>query len=101
MNPDSLFEYFEQITEAPDAVSRLRQFCREYRDRVVQIPEMPSGELVPKKSQMASGQSQDALPEPSARISQTPSAKSAAIFPLQKRLIEWAEAALQSKSRGR
>jgi hypothetical protein len=64
----------------------------------VQITQMPSEELVPKKSQMASGQSQNTLPEPSVQISQTPSAKFAATFFVKKRLIEWAEAAQQSKS---
>jgi len=98
MNPDWLLKHFDQISEAPGTVSRLRHSCTEYRDHAVQIPQMPSGKLVPKKSQMASGQSQDALPEPSVRIAQTPSAKSAATFPLQKRLMEWAEAALQGES---
>ena len=101
MNPDWLLKNFKQISESPDAVSRLRHFCTEYRDHVVQISQMPSGELVPKKSQMASGKSQDALPGPSVRIAQTPSAKSAATFPLKKRLMEWGEAALQSESGGR
>jgi hypothetical protein len=74
MNPDWFLKNFEQISEAPDAVPRLRRFCTKYRDHVVQIPQMPSGELVPKKGRMASGQSQDALSEPSVRIPQTPSA---------------------------
>ncbi len=52
----------------------------------------------PPIGQMASGQSQDALLEPSVRIPQMPSAKLAAAFPLKKRLMGWAEAALQSKS---
>jgi len=98
MNPDWLLKCFDQISEAPDAVPRLRWFCMDYRDRVVQIPQMPSGELVAKKSQMASGKSQDTLPEPSVRIAQTVSAKLAADFPMKKRLMEWAEAALQGKS---
>jgi len=98
MNSDWLLKHFDQISEAPDAVPRLRRFCMEYRDHVVQISQTPSGELVHKKSQMASGQSQDTLPEPSVRISQMPSAKLAAAFPLKKRLMEWAEAAMQSKS---
>ena len=124
MNPDWLLTYFDQISEAPDAVPRPGRFYLEHCGHAVQISQtpsgesqdsppvftsedpsniaqMPSGKLVPKKSQMASGQSQDALPEPSVRIAQTPSAKSAATFPLQKRLMEWAEAALQSKSGGR
>ena len=70
----------------------------EYRDRVLQISQMPSGKLVPKKSQMASGQSQDALPEPSVHIAQMPSAKLATVFPLKKRLMESAETALQNES---
>jgi hypothetical protein len=98
MNPDRLFKHFEQMSEAPDAVPRLRRFYLEYYDWVVSIPQMPSGELVAKKSQMASGQSQDALPEPSVHIAQMPSAKLATAFPLKKRLMEWAEAALQNKS---
>ena len=51
-------------------------------NRTLPICQMPSGKLVPKKSQMASGQSQEALPESSVHISQTPSAKLAAAFPL-------------------
>jgi len=113
MNPDWLLKHFEQISEAPDAIPRLRRVYLEYRDYVVQISQMPSGELVPKKSQMASGQSQDALPEPSVRTPQMPSAQLAIAFPLswsqyqlylsskedlKKRLMEWAEAAQQSKS---
>jgi hypothetical protein len=101
MNPDWLLKHFEQISEAPEDVPRLRRFYLECYDRVVQIPQMPSGKLVYRKSQMASGKSQDTLPEPSVRISQTPSAKSAATFPLRKRLMEWGEAALQSESGGR
>lgn len=88
MNPDRLFKHFEQMSEAPDAVARLRRFYLEYYDWVV-----------PKKSQIASGHSQDTLPEPSAHIAQMPSAKLATAFPLKKRLMEWADAALQSKSR--
>jgi len=98
MNPDWLLKHFEQISEAPDPVPRLRRFCTKYRARVAPIPQMPSGKLVPKKSQMASGQSQGALPELSVRISQTSSAKSAATFPVKKRLMEWAEAVLQNES---
>ena len=124
MNPDWLLKHFEQISEAPDAVSRLRRFCTEYCGHAVQISQMPSGEsqdfppvltsaapfniaqmpsaeLVSKKSQMASGKSQGTLPEPSVRIAQTPSAQSAGTFPVKKRLMEWAEAAVQNKSGGR
>ena len=97
MNPDWLLKHFEQISEAPEAVSRLRRFYLEYYDRVVQIPQMPSGKLVHRKSQMASGKSQDTPPKPSVRIAQTPSAQSAATFPLRKRLMEGGEAALQSE----
>jgi hypothetical protein len=64
----------------------------------VQIAQMPSGELVPKKSQMASGFLQDNLPKPTVCISQTVSAKFAAAFHLKKWLMEWAEAAEQNKS---
>ncbi|RPH79091.1 MAG: hypothetical protein EHM80_08720 [Nitrospiraceae bacterium] len=99
MNPDWLLKHFEQISEASEAVRYIWRFYLEHYDRVVPIPQMPSGKLVPKKSQMASGQSQDALPEPSIRIAQMASAQSVATFPLQKRLMEWAsEAELQSKS---
>ena len=98
INPDWLLKHFEQISEAHEAVSRLRRFYLEYSDRAVQIPQTPSGELADRKSQMVSGKSQDILPEPSVRIPQTASAKSAATFPLQKRLMEWAEAALQRES---
>ena len=98
MNPDWLLKHFEQISEAPDAIPRLRRVYLEYRDYVVQISQMPSGELVPKKSQMASGKSQDTLPGRSVRISQMPSAQLGAAFPMKKRLMEWAEAALQNKS---
>jgi hypothetical protein len=101
MNPDWLLKHFDQISEAPEAARHIWRFYLEHYDRVVPIPQMPSGKLVPKKSQMASGQSQDALPECSVRISQTPSAQLAAAFPMKKRLIEWAEAALQSESGGR
>ena len=96
MNPDWLLKHFDQISEVPDAVPRLRRFCTEYRDDVVQISQMPSGKLAHRKSQMVSGKSQDILPDPSVRIAQTPSAQSAATFLLKKRLMEWAEAALQS-----
>ena len=98
MNLQWLLRHFEQVSEAPGTVPRLRRFCTKYRDRVVPIPQIPSGELVTKKSQMASGQSQDALPEPSIRIPQTPSAKLVIAFPPKKRLMEWAEEALQSES---
>jgi hypothetical protein len=98
MNHKWLFQYFEQIAEGPDAVSHLRRFHMEYRNRVVQIPQTPSGKLVSKKSQMVSGQSQNTLPEPSVRISQTPSAKSAVAFCVKERLIELVEAALQCGS---
>jgi len=101
MNPDWLLKHFEQISEAPGAVPRQRRFCKEYRDDVVQISQMPSGKLAHRKSQMVSGKSQDTLPEPSVRITQTPSAKSAATFPLKMRLMEWGEAALQSELGGR
>jgi hypothetical protein len=101
MNPDWLLKHFEQMSEAPEVVPRLRRFCAEYRNHVVQISQMPSGKLAHRKSQMVSGKSQDTLPDPSVRIAQTPSAKSAATFPLQKRLMEWAEAAVQNKSGGR
>jgi predicted nuclease of restriction endonuclease-like (RecB) superfamily len=60
----------------------MRRFYLEYCNRVVKIAQMPSGQLVPKKSQMASGHSQDALPEPSVHISQTASAELATAFPL-------------------
>ena len=73
----------------------------EKRLRLVQIPQMPSGKSMPKKSQIASGQSQDALPERPVYIAQMPSAKLATAFPLKKRLMEWAEAAVQSKLGGR
>ncbi|OGC93173.1 MAG: hypothetical protein A2W25_06035 [candidate division Zixibacteria bacterium RBG_16_53_22] len=101
-----------------DNLSNMRKFYLVYKDRltgisekpsrksvggekslrVVPIPQMPSGKLVSKKSQMASGQLQDALPEPSVRIPQMPSAQLGAAFPMKKRLMEWAEAALQNKS---
>jgi hypothetical protein len=45
MNPDWLLKYFKQITKAPDAIPRLRRFYLEYYDRVVPIPQMPSGKL--------------------------------------------------------
>jgi len=54
----------------------------------VQIAQMPSGELVPKKSQIASGFLQDNLPKPPVCISQTVSAKSAVAFSLKKQLME-------------
>ncbi len=101
MNPDWFLKHFEQISAAPDAVSCLPQFSLEYCNHEVQIAQTPSGKLMPKKSQMASGQSQDPLPESSVRIAQMPSVKSAATFPLKKRLMEWAEAALQEGSGGR
>lgn len=65
---------------------------------VVQIPQMPSGKLVPKRSQMASGQLQNTLPESSVQIVQTPSAQFAASFSVKERLLKWAEAAEQNKS---
>ncbi len=86
MNPDWLLKHFEQISEAPDAVRHIWPLYLDYYDRVAPI------------SQMASGQSQDALLEPSVRIVQKPSAKSATTFPLKKRLIEWAEEELQGES---
>jgi len=101
MNPNWLLKHFEQISAVPDSVSRMPQFYLEYCNHEVQITQTPSGKLMPKKSQMASGQSQDPLPESSVRIAQMPSVKSAATFPLKKRLIQWAEAALQSVSGGR
>ena len=79
-------------------LKNMRLFFLAYRHRTLPIGQMPSGQLVPKKSQMASGQSQDALLEPSVRIPQIPSAHLAAAFPLKKRLMEWAEAAMQSES---
>jgi len=98
MNLDWLLQHFEQTAEAPDAVRHIWRFYLEYYDRVVPIPQRPSGELAPKKSQMASGFLQDTLPKPPARITQTPSAQLAAAFPMKKRLMEWAEAAEQNKS---
>ena len=97
MNPEGLFPHFEQKAEVPCTVPRPGRSYLEYRDHVVQISQMPSGKLAHRKSQMVSGKSQDTLPEPSVRIAQTLSAKSAATFPLKMRLMEWAEAALQSK----
>ena len=88
MNPKRL-QHFEQITEAPDAVLRLRRFYLEYRDYAVQIPQTPSG-----KSQISSPTSTSEHPF---NISQTPSAQLIAAFPLKKRLMEWGEAALQSE----
>ncbi len=84
MNPDWLLKHFEQTSETPDAVPRLR---------AVQIPQTPSGE-----SQGSSPMSTSWHPF---NISQTSSAKLAAAFPMKKRLMEWAEAALQSESGGR
>ena len=101
MNLDRPLQHFEQTAEAPDAVRHIWRFYLEYYDRVVPIPQMPSGKSMPKKSQIASGQSQDALPERPVYIAQMPSAKLATAFPLKKRLMEWAEAAVQSKSGGR
>jgi hypothetical protein len=101
MNPEGLFPHFEQKAEVPCTVLRPGRPYLEYRDHLVQISQMPSGKLPHRKSQMVSGKSQDTLPEPSVRIAQTPSAKLAAAFPRKKRLMEWAETALQSKSRGR
>ena len=63
-------------------LKNMRLFFLAYRHRTLPIGQMPSGQLVPKKSQMASGQSQDALLEPSVRIPQIPSAHLAAAFPL-------------------
>ncbi len=63
-------------------LKNMRLFFLAYRHRTPPIGQMASGQLVPKKSQMASGQSQDALPEPSVRIPQMPSAHLAAAFPL-------------------
>jgi hypothetical protein len=100
-NRDRPLKHFGQISGAPHSVSALWRFYTEYRDHVVQIPQMPSGKSVPKKSQMASGQSQDALSESSVRIVQTPSAQLAATFSMKKRLMEWVEAALQSQSEER
>jgi hypothetical protein len=70
MNSDWLLKHFDQINGAPRSVSDLWRFYLEYYDRLAQIPQMPSGELV-------------------------------AAFLLKKRLMEWAEAALQSESGGR
>jgi hypothetical protein len=92
MNPKRL-QYFDQIREAPYAVPPLRRFYLKYRDYAVQIPQMPSG-----KSQVSPPISTSEHPF---NIAQTPSAQSAATFPLKKRLIEWGEAAVQSKSRER
>jgi len=94
MNLDWLLQHFEQTAEAPDAVRHIWRFYLEYYDRVVPIPQRPSGELAPKKSQMVSSQSQDI----SVRIAQMPSAQLGAAFPMKKRLMEWAEAAEQNKS---
>src|SRR4030042_3381080 len=63
-------------------LQNMRLFFLAYRHRTPLICQMPSGKLGPKKSQMASGKSQDALPEPSVRIAHTPSAQLAAAFPL-------------------
>lgn len=93
MNPDWLLEHFDQISEAPDAIPRLRRFYLEYRDHEVRIFQTPSG-----KSQ---GSPPVSTSEHPLNIAQTPSAQSAATFSLKKRLMEWAEAALQSKSGGR
>jgi len=86
MNPEGLFPHFEQKAEVPCTVPRPGRSYPEYRAHVVQISQMPSGK------------SQDTLPGPPVRIAQTPPAKSAATFPLKKRLMEWGKAALQSKS---
>ncbi len=98
MNLEGLFPHFEQKTKTPCTVSLLRRFSLEYRNHAAQIPQTPSAESVPKKSQMASGKSEYALPETSVRISQTSSAKLSADFPLKKRLIEWTEEAQQRES---
>jgi len=73
----------------------MRKFYLAYRQRLMeksQMPsgkliegqksQMPAGKLVPKKSQMASGKLEHALPEPSVRIAQTASAELATAFPL-------------------
>ena len=90
MNPDWLLKHFEQISDAPDAVPRPGRFYLGYCDHAVQIPEKPS-----RKSQ---GSPPVLTSEHLLNIPQTPAAKSAATFPLQKRLMEWAEAALQNES---
>jgi predicted nuclease of restriction endonuclease-like (RecB) superfamily len=59
-------------------LQNMRLFFLAYRHRTSPICQMPSGKLVPKKSQMVSGQSQDI----SVRITQTQSGQLAAAFPL-------------------
>ena len=56
----------------------MRLFFLPYHHRTSPIGQMPSGKLVPKKSQMVSDQSRNI----SVHISQTASAKLAATFPL-------------------
>ena len=90
MNSDCLLNHFEQISQAPCTVPRLRRFYLEYWDHAVQIPEKPS-----RKSR---GSPPVLTSEHVLNIAQTPSAQSAATFPLKKRLMEWAETALQNES---
>jgi predicted nuclease of restriction endonuclease-like (RecB) superfamily len=59
-------------------LQNMRLFFLAYRHRTPSICQMPSGKLMPKKSQMASGRSQDI----SVRVTQTPSAQFEAAFPL-------------------
>jgi hypothetical protein len=93
MNPQWLLRYFEQVTEAPDVLAHQWCFYLEYQNHPVQKSQMPSG-----KSQ---GSSPVSTSEHAFNISQTSSAKLAAAFSMKKRLMEWAEAALQNGSGGR
>jgi len=90
MNSDWLLNHFEQISQAPCTVPRLRRFYLEYWDHAVQIPEKPS-----RKSQ---GSPPVLTSEHVLNIAQTPSAQLAAAFALNKPVMEWAEAALQGES---
>jgi len=67
----------------------MRRFYLEYHDRVVQIAQMPSGQL--------QGPLRGSSLELSFNITQTPSAQLAAAFLPKKRLMEWAETVLQSE----
>jgi len=89
MNSERLLQHFEQIAEAPDIMRHIWRFYPDYYDREVPIPQMPSGILATRKSQMESGFLQNTLPKRSRRIAQMPSAKLAAVLSLKKPLIEW------------
>ena len=93
MNPQWLLRHFEEVSEAPDVLAHQRCFYLEYQNHPVQKSQMLSG-----KSQ---GSSPMSSPEHAFNISQTSSAQLAGTFPMKKRLMEWAEAALQNKSGGR